>query len=223
MYAKIVTGYVPIPGNPRGATVYGQLGELLRTCKSTIHPFYQCWQDCWATTLLKKLDFKFTHSEGDNPVKNSIMYHIVQHQKIEWLRQAMLMDQFCETFVWVDYGVFHLPGVTATVIDDFMGRLAPGDLAIPGCWNQQPEVPDEFPSWRFCGTVLVCPRQKIIALDEAIKAEFKKHVYKTHNVDWEINTWARVELKAKRYKLPIRWYPADHNETLFTNYGAPND
>jgi hypothetical protein len=215
---KIITGYVPIVGHPRNAQTYGDLGEKLAEIRACpVKAYYNQISQCWMHPFVDRLKFKPTHSQGDNPEKNSLHYHMVQHQKTEWLFHASLEDKEPDVFVWIDYGVFHLPGVTKDVIEDFISRLAKDDLAIPGCWERR-KVSDDSPCWRFCGSVLVCPRPLTQSLDWFVKKEAKRRLLLTKNISWEVNTWARVE---KFSPLPIRWYSADHNETLFTNYRAP--
>jgi hypothetical protein len=43
-----------------------------------------------------------------------------------------------------------------------------------------------------------------------------RQIEATKNVEWEVNTLARLEQTGL---VPMSWYQADHNQTLFT--GAP--
>ena len=220
MKVQIVTGYVPIPNHPRSAEVYGELGEKLAQVRAApIKSFYSSVPECWLYKTLKALEFDPTHSEGDNPQKNSLAYHIVQHQKTQWLAKAAAKITDADTFVWLDYGIFSLPGVTKEIIEDFIGRVKKNDLAIPGCWDKGP-VSDNHPCWRFCGSMLIVPRQWVDQLNFAVKTVCFSHLQLIRNVTWEVNTWAGVE---RTGKLPIRWYKADHNETMFTNYPGDTD
>lgn len=212
---RIVTGYVPIPNHPRTAEEYGRLGERFKEITAApIIPFYTALPQCWLWKAAWETP-NLTHSEGDNPAKNTIAYHAVNHQKTTWLMQASLYDDDADIFVWMDYGVFHLPGVTGAVIDEFIRKLDDKCIYIPGCWAEPVIIYDDSPCWRFCGTVLVCPRKYCIKLDETMKRNVYSHVAKTKNISWEVNTWARVE---KDRILPIKWYRADHNEQLFTGF-----
>lgn len=74
-------------------------------------------------------------------------------------------------------------------------------------------VSDFWPNWRFCGGLLVVPRKWAHALFREVKRDVQRHLTETRNISWEVNTLARIERS-----LPIRWYQADHNETMFTNY-----
>lgn len=162
---------------------------------------------------------KLTHSEGDNPAKNTYAYHCANHQKTEWLCiEAFDADPAIDTLVWIDYGIFHVPGVNATDIADFIQRVAQlddSDIHIPGCWGPNYTVSDETPCWRFCGGVMVVSRQQAPLLDKEYKIKTMRNIKRTKNVTWEVNDLARLE----RYThLPIKWYKADHNETLFTGF-----
>jgi hypothetical protein len=213
---KVVTAYVPIPNHPRTAAEYGQLGEaFFGKMPASIQPFYETVDDTWLRQVLDKYKgFRVTHSEGDNPAKNSIAYHCVNHQKFAWLLKAAMLDPKPSVFIWMDYGIGHIPGVTPEVAFDFLNEVQEDDLAIPGCWAKDQAInTDLFPCWRFCGSLMVVPRSKVAPLYKAVKREVLAHLNKTKNVTWEVNTLARVEKD-----FPVRWYLADHNETMFTNY-----
>lgn len=227
MKVKLITGYCPISGHPRSAQEYGRLGDKFRRItKVPLKAFYSQVGTLWPMRLAWELPFKPTVSEGDNPEKNTLEYHAVNHQKTEWLLRAMLEDENddIDTFIWIDYGICHLPDVTPELIEEFALRVGRNDFAIPGCWEKplvNAAFSDRTPCWRFCGSMMVVPRQHVLALDAAVRSTLIRHVQKTHNVPWEVNTWARVETRYP--SLPIRWYKADHNASMFTNYEAPND
>jgi hypothetical protein len=235
---QVVTGYVPIANHPRTAAEYGELGDKLRDVKAPLKAFYTQLQACWLKRYIDEQPFKVTPCEGDNPAKNSLAYHIVNHQKVMWLQEAAAESK-ADTFIWMDYGICHQPGVTADVINEFLGAVAKDDLAIPGCWDgpqildyrDSDPIPDisratDFiddnnPCWRFCGSLMIVPKQFVLPLAIATMKQASETIKRTHRVPWEVNTLARVE---RRYRvLPIRWYKADHNETQFTNYEAPGD
>lgn len=221
MDVKLVTGYVPIQGHPRTAKEYGELGENMFGALQgnfTVHPYYETVAETWLAKLIHKLGIDVTHSVADNPTKNTLAYHCVQHQKFGWLLKAALADPSIKTFVWMDYGIGHVPGVTPDVVNDFMVGVKEDDFAIPGCWPRDGLViNDYFPCWRFCGGLMVVPLKWVYPLYKAIKVHVERHIRKTGNVTWEVNTLAAIEPT-----LPIRWYEADHNEKMFTRYVDPN-
>lgn len=215
---KVVTGYVPLANHPRSAAEYGALGEKIFSGfpGDSIHPFYDPLAACWLWRTVSPLK-QLTHSTGDNPAKNSLAYHCVQHQKFAWLLTAMVKDPSADSYVWIDYGIGHVPGVTAAVIRDFVAGIREDDFAIPGCWSKANALINEFfPCWRFCGGVMVVPRKKVFQLYKDIKKTVKSHITRTGNLTWEVNSMAEAE-KAGLLR-GVRWYQADHNETLFMNY-----
>jgi len=213
---RVVTGFVSIPGHPRPEEEYHQLahgfGELAVPPIIYITQLHDCWLQQW---LDKSRPPNLLVSRGDNPAKNTESYHIVQHQKTEWLKLATMADDDAETFIWMDYGIFHQPGVTAAVISEFLKRVRPNDFAIPGCWSLQHPCNLDSPSWRFCGSLIIIPRQYVSTFDALVKLVTKQRVRESGRITFEINDWAEVE---RMKKLPIRWYGADHNRKQFTNY-----
>lgn len=214
MRTKLVTAYVPIPNHPRTAQEYGELGEKLGGVPVRKKCFYNTLDDMWMRKYINKLPFVPRASQGDNPAKNTLAYHCVQHQKTSWLVQAADADPEADVVVWVDYGIFRLPGVTNQAIYEFMESLDDKAIYIPGCWDKPDVVESAYPCWRFCGSVIAVPRKLVDQLDYSIRVAARQHVSSTKSVEWEVNTWARVE---KKTKLPIRWYKADHDVSLFTN------
>lgn len=222
-YPEVVTGYIPIRDHPRSAATYGELGEKMfrnLSGKISIKSYYETVRETWLWKLIdKEYAGKIKHSQGDNPAKNSLAYHCVQHQKFAWLLKSAINNPIAETFIWIDYGIGHVPGVTPEVVSDFLADVKKDDFAIPGCWSAENAIlNDAFPCWRFCGGVMVVPRQYVFKFYRAIKDHVMQRLKQTKNVSWEVNSITAVEPS-----LPIRWYYADHNETMFTNYklGAP--
>ena len=213
----VVTGYVPIPGHPRTEAEYERLGEQLRQIQAAPLRVSRCGlEECWLSEHVNGR--KIQHAVADNPAKNTVAYHVVQHQKTAWLLQAFDADA-ADVFVWIDYGVFHQPGITAAVVDDFLHRVRPSSaIVLPGdC--ERAEGADEadwrFPNWRFCGSCLVVPRGLVRRFHEAVQEVTLERLTVRGHLTWEINDWAEVE---RRKMLPMRWYRATHNQTQFTNY-----
>ena len=218
---KVVTGFVPIVGHSRTAAEYGALGEKLGELATVapVHPFYQKIEDCWLHKYITGKQLSPTWSVGDNPQKNTLKYQIATHQKFAWLAMALAFDATPDTFVWVDYGLAHIPGWNVDSFKAFLKRIKPNDFAIPGCWTLDDAriggCGDTWPNWRFCGGVMVVPREQVVAFFAAIKRQVRAHLDFTNNVTWDVNNVARVEAGGT---LPIRWYQADHDNTMWDNY-----
>jgi hypothetical protein len=176
-------------------------------------------EDCWLHKYITGKQLSPIWSTDGNPQKNTLKYQIATHQKFAWLAMALAFDPTPDTFVWLDYGIFHVPGVTVEIITEFLGRLREHDFAIPGCWTKDDpsctSVGDDHPNWRFCGGVMVVPREQVVPFFAAIRRQVCAHLSFTNRITWDVNNVAAVE---RGGKLPIRWYQADHNETMFTGY-----
>lgn len=223
MVAQVVTGYVPIANHPRTAQEYGKLGEQIFIPLVQAGVNVKRYMEPLEMTWLHKYVSRFKNPPkpmvADNPAKNTLAYHCVQHQKFAWLLKAAIEDPRPDVFVWLDYGIGHVPGVTPVVIGDYLDYVIknPTELSIPGCWpttNYQ-NFDWQTPCWRFCGGVLAVPRQCVHKLHKAVKTAALAHIDHAKTVEWEVNTLARAEIKGL---LPpkTRWYQADHNETMFT-------
>lgn len=212
MRVKVVTGFVPLD-NPRAVKEYERLGRQLFTIRHPIRFFNERIGDCWLWEHIRRNSLTPTHSIYDNPRKNTMAYHCVQHQKTEWLLRTAMDDTKADVFVWIDYGIFHVPGITEQVILNYLERVDDRGISVPGCWSRGP-VYDQSPSWRFCGGLVAVPRGSLMDFDQAVKKEAKRHIAETNNVSWEVNTWSRMEERG----FPFHWYSADHNQTMFTGY-----
>lgn len=209
-----VTGFIPIPGHPRSLAEYERLGEQLRDTGIPIMCLNGDLEQCWLWRHLQGR--KCTWSTADNPEKNSLAYHCVMAQKSEMLSMAARVDYMSDVFVWIDFGIFHVPGVTAEIICEFMERAQDEQvIVIPGCWEPNYEYDDRFPMWRWCGGVFIVPRTHVEAFNAAMKNEYKRHLRKTGNVSWEVNTLCRIE---QQQLLPLWWYKANHDASMFTAY-----
>ncbi len=215
MKAKLVSGYIPIIDHPRGPEEYGKLGELLAGVPVPKKCFYQRVQDTWLAKYLQKTELPARAAEHDNPAKNSLAYHCVNHQKSSWLVQAADEDPTADVLVWVDYGIFRLPGVNNQAIYEFINKLDDKAIYAPGCWDKPEVIETAYPCWRFCGSVIAVPRKLVDTFDYNCRVSARQHHTKTQTIDWEVNTWARVEAKHKN--MPFKWYKADHDVSMFTN------
>lgn len=215
--SKIVTGYVrlDLPASHRTDDDYKQLSPRLLhvPVPKTVFDHWPV-ENCWLHNYLRRRGQIVSHSTEDNPNKNTLKYLIVLAQKTEWLRLAMEQDYNTDVFVWMDYGIFHQMGHSEGAIVDLMGRVSDKQIAIPGIYPHGP-INDYVACWRFCGSMMVVPRNQIPVLDGAIKSEYMRNIEAESNVTWDVNIWAHVE---DRFPGLIQWYAAGHNGSMVTNY-----
>jgi hypothetical protein len=146
-----------------------------------------------------------------------LMSNIVMHQKYEWLVHTAIEDQAPDVFVWIDYGVMKQPNMKPEVITDFIKKLEEKDscpcVYAPGIRGIEPI--DDTQSWdRFCGSVVIVPRNHLVNLCSAMKMHQMQHIMEHHTVTIESNTLAHIEQKKF---FPICWYKAWWGAEMFMN------
>ena len=233
---RLVTGFVPLAGHPKSTATYLELGARLlalpipKVVWTTGEIRAQLEHERRAGGLdeFRTFDDRFwIHDElegrsysvaSQHPAKDTLAFHAVQHQKTRWLEEAS-REFASDILVWIDFGIFHVPGITERVIADFVGRLRDDFVAIPGCWPRSDRVMLDQPNWRFCGGVVVCPGLLAPWLHRVCVDTFRGIVALHRKVSWEVNTWAIAEMSGR---LPIRQYhAATHDERMFTAYDGP--
>lgn len=228
MKALAVTGFVhnPFPARHLTGSQCADLGGRLKAALGDrLHSFNAGWrlQDCWAYKLLEDNPGLMPscasppadrfHEPADMTKSN-----IVLLQRYWWMRKAAEFYPDVDVFAWIEYTVLKQSGVTADVLRSFVDALErhPCDaVTLPGCWQKSP-INDAEAHWRFVGSCWVCPRHLIGPLFDAVETVASLRARLTGKLSWDMNTMAYVELLDV---LPVRWYPANHDETQFTNYG----
>jgi hypothetical protein len=219
---KVVTGYVRVEDSLRPPVEYQRLGQLLSDALGDwpLVVYYQHVHDLWLAQFIESLpplQPPLTWSKGDNPVKNTLEYHCINHQKFAWLERAANEDQEPDTFIWMDYGIMHQPGFNAENVRSFLHRIRKDDFAFPGCWPRtQDPISNEYPSWRFLGSLMIVPREHMRRLVECSYAMARLHIRLMKKVPFEVTTMANVERFLDGTNF--RWYEADHNASMLENY-----
>lgn len=213
-----MTGFIPLPAHPR-RDEYRSLGARLLALPVDIdfHSDTKL-EDCWYWRAAHEQK-ELPRIESGSPDKDTLEYLSVQHQKTEWLERSQRKHPSVDTFVWIDYGIFHMPGVMEQHVLDFLAaveRHKPTAIESPGCLPTSSSIDIKTPCWRFCGAVLVCPAPLVAPFNAAVKQVATSCMEASGRATWEVNTWALVE---QQRAVPIRQYhAATHNQCLFTAY-----
>ena len=181
---KVVTGFVQIPNHPRKEEVYVELGQRLKSAMGVrpIKAFYYDVKDLWLTQFIERLppmEPPLRWAQADNPAKNSLEWHAVQHQKIEWLATEANEDQESDTFVWLDYGIMYLPGMNGDYLTSFLDRIVKNDFALPGCWPKNEIDECGVSQLAFLRSVLIVPRKDIDNLTRVVQSCYA-NLYSVH-------------------------------------------
>ncbi len=214
MTVHLVSGYVPITVRHRSEAEYHRLGAHLIALPVKSSIYMSTIDECWMGHAIAGKDYKPRH--GHDEGKNTMEYHIVQHQKTTWMLKAAEEHPEDDVFVWMDYGIFHMDGFTRERVVDFLHACkVEKKIAIPGAW---PKGELGGPCWRFNGSILICHRKHLARLDESVRVVAMAHAELTGEVIWEVNTWDIIETMSH---LPINWYGATHDATMLTAYRGP--
>jgi hypothetical protein len=145
--------------------------------------------------------------------KDTRSFLSVQHQKTGWLAEAARYSD-ADMLVWVDFGIFHVPGITADGVRLLVKRaetMSRDRIGMASIWGPPTaEVPPQRVAWNCAGGVLVVPRHMAAWLDMAVRMEAKRQLNAGHTT-WEVNTWANV------WRLYPEWFDhwrCDHNGTI---------
>ena len=155
---------------------------------------------------------------GANPEKDTHDYFILMLNKLQWCCQAAEANPWgTETFVWMDFGINYLlktmplqEAVTKTQWDVQLGKIR-----IPGCWPLY--YPISYPTalcWHFCGTLFAGDKTALTRA-QVLQKVVVDQLLENGMATWEVTVWSHIaQLDPTLYD----WYPADHNDLLFSRF-----
>jgi hypothetical protein len=227
MRARLVTGYIPLPGQVRTPAEYGELGEKLGGVPVRKKAFYQRVEETWMNRFLNTRAVMPQAVDRGQPdqEQHPLPLRPAPEDGVAARRRARVPGRRR-----VRVGrLRHLPPA---------GRQQPSDLRVHGArqgrrdlrarlLGQAAVVESAIPCWRFCGSVLAVPRKLVEKLHFACVKTAMKHVRTTNNVEWEVNTWARVEknqapvalVQGRPQRLPVH-QPPQGRLMLFSKFRA---
>lgn len=227
--ATLVTGYVRLDASHRSHDRYLDLGRRLIGLGLPTIAFYDgpagdlCptpattvrgagLESCWLYAASRRA-MPPTTTE-----KDTVNYCVVQHQKSSWMAEASRLTN--DTVVWVDLGVFHLPGVTDDDVVSFVDRVEAADpqrITMPSCRELvgRPRIDWTSPAWYVAGGVAVMPTHAAEWFHAQCVDVATLQIEVNRRATWEVNTWSTI-VRDRRDWFDL--YRADHDRTLFTGY-----
>jgi len=157
-------------------------------------------------------------------VKDSKAYMTLMCAKPEMLARARALRPTFDRYVWVDAGIRKIlpadDAVARRVLAaawtrvQALGGECSDRILMPGCWPGRVHGDcayfTERVFWRFCGGFVVVPAGLVDVFEAATLSGCRRVVEATGKSTWEVNVWALVE-----GDLPVRWYHADHDPSIF--------
>ncbi len=160
-----------------------------------------------------------------NPTKDTLDYMAIQNLKPELLVAALKNLRISTPYMaYIDAGItkiFREPS-TLKSLETLQFHNIPLVL-LPGCHPMPPVAQPAHTlssriNWTFCGGFFVVPTQKAQALYEFHKDALQMFL-NNGEIAWEVNVWTSYLPSLAAY---VRWFSADHNDTMLTAIPAEN-
>lgn len=213
--ACLVTGYIRLDLPNRSHDEYQRLGADLLTTPADVHRcvYGGVASACWHWRLSEGATLPLGNAEKDTRA-----FHAVMHEKTAWVADAAERIA-AEVFVWMDYGILHVPGITPALVTAFLERAAwkaPRDrVGMASIWGGPPlitPVPHQV-AWYCAGGVFTVPRHLALPWHQEVAAaavRMRNRGWAT----WEVNDWS--DAWRQRPDLVKAWR-CDHDAALLEN------
>ncbi len=221
---KMVTGYCPLPILNVSEARYRELGQELVSAVPFDQDFAEFAADtverCWAYRYIKSM---MPHPAGPVPPDRfpdewtACCSAIVNINKTRWLTQAL--DDGTDIYVWIDYGILKQQGMLPEHVTEFLRKVETDgkrdEIVFPGLVDKADAMSWATHHTRFCGSVLIVPRQFVVPFHAEMTRVVHAHVHGTGTLSYDVNYFAAVE---RNGFLPFRQYRAWWDQTQFTAY-----
>jgi hypothetical protein len=229
----LVTGYIPLQANGlyRSHDNYRELGQrllnvglptmafvdpdvqLVANHAATLHP--SVLESCWLINQARFAKLPPT----DNPGKDTAEFLAVQLQKSHWVAAASILCP-SSTFIWLDFGILHVPGAEPHLVREFYERVVNANITkitMASIWPNlmRNTVWRNLPSWYFAGGAFIVPRDLCLWFANEVERQMLKIISETGSLTWEINVWAEI---AQQNPDKFATWPCDHDATMFTGF-----
>jgi hypothetical protein len=149
--------------------------------------------------------------QNRNSKKDTVEYMAIQLMKLSLCAKAATDSRISSSHIaWIDFGIFHMI-TNKDMVKKFLLNYSPPirchKILNPGCWNKGNYNIWNSIAWRFCGSLLVGPRNSWTA---AYTLQQKLVFENLPKLTWEVNYWTLME-------DVFDWYKADHNDSIILN------
>ena len=159
---------------------------------------------------------------SNQPTKDTLDYFIIQCNKTEWVRRAILLKPFDNQFVWVDFGIHHILKENETFNFDNIVNSEYDKVRIPTIWELDKKSETIFTEvqWYFCGGLFGGHKHALIKFADLVKEKCIHLVENKKKLIWEVNIWYLVYLENKEL---FNTYNADHDSSMMSGYSKPEN
>jgi len=135
----------------------------------------------------------------DNPSKDTIDYMFTICHKTEWVKMATELKKDRESFVWIDFGIFHMIQSKERALNEFhkIKHKELNKIRIASWFSLQYSQDLDIykrPLWYFAGCVFGGPRDSIIDFANRTKEKCLHIITEKESLIWEGNIWFMIYL-----------------------------
>lgn len=146
--------------------------------------------------------------QNRNLQKDNVDYFTIQLMKLNLCAKAANDDRItAANIAWIDFGIFHMIHEKDTVrrfLESYKVPERCTKILNPGCWNIGNYEKWDSIIWRFCGSLLIGPRN---CWATAYELQQQKVLEGLPRITWEVNYWTMME-------SVFEWYKANHNDSI---------
>lgn len=180
----------------------------------------------------KKANYLYEHIDKldnfelntQNPSKDTIEYMFTMAYKTEFVRKAMLINNYNSTqFIWMDIGIKHMMDhLSQEEFEEKILRLKhieyPVNVRIPAIWNPDCDFQIDIYKdvcWCFAGSLFGGNINSLTEFANLTKDECLKIIKERKSLMWEINVWKLV-YNIDRWKF--LFYTCTHDTSILDLY-----
>jgi hypothetical protein len=145
-----------------------------------------------------------------NNSKDTIDYFLIQLMKLNLCARAAADSRITASCIaWIDFGIFHMIKDKKRCQEFLSSYKLPTHISRilnPGCWNSGTYAIWDSIIWRYCGSLLIGPRN---AWHAAYELQQRVVLSGLPRLTWEVNYWTEMDI--------FEWYKADHNDSILLN------
>jgi len=135
----------------------------------------------------------------DNPSKDTLDYMFVICHKTEWVKMATELKKERESFIWIDFGIYHMIQNKERALNEFhkIKHKPLYNIRIASWFGLQYTSQHDIykrPLWYFAGCIFGGPRQSIIEFANRTKEKCLHVMKEKESLIWEGNIWYMIYL-----------------------------
>lgn len=173
--------------------------------------------------------------ETTNKSKDSLDYFLVQIQKLEWMRMAIVLHRGCNDvpYAWIDFGIAHVFGdmeVFCSTMRDVYSRvptngMGRGRVRFASCEKWKPDNPVVWAldiythvKWVMAGGVFLGWAEDVERLAGVFYERCFRILLEKQTLMWEVNILALLWNESRDL---FELFPCNHDASIVQTYGTP--